>query len=305
MTNKQNNFAKGVLFALITSVISGIAIFYSKISVAKIDPLVMATSRNLYVGIIFFLLIISTREIGEIRKVKRKNFLQLILIGLIGGGIPFYLFFSGLQLIGAQTGNVIHKTLFIWVTLLGIIFLREKLKPLYILSYLLVIVGTFFFSPFKLAIGKGEFLILSATFFWAVENILAKKILKNVSSNLTGFFRMAIGSLILLTFTIITGKQNLLLSLNISQLVMIIVGATILSFYIYFWYRALKYAPAGLVTLLLTFSLVVGNLLNGGLGGVILTPRDLISSSFIGLGGLIIYLSVLPRYVSRLIKKNG
>jgi len=303
--NKQNNLAKGVFFALITSVVSGIAIFYSKFSITKIDPLVLTTSRNLYVGVAFLLLIIFTNKISELQKINRKNLFQLILIGLIGGGIPFYLFFSGLQLIGAQTGNLIHKTLFIWVTLLGMIFLKEKLNPIYLISYILVFVGTFFFAPFKFIFGRGEMFVLSATLLWAVENIIAKKVLKNISSNLVGLFRMGIGSMILLGLTVLNGKQNLLLSLNQTQLTAIVIGATILCFYVFFWYRALKYAPAGLVTLLLTFSVVVGNFLNGGFAGVKLTQKDLLLTLFIGVGSLIVYLKILPRFVSDLIKKNG
>ncbi len=301
----KNDLSKGILFALITSVISGIAIFYSKISVAKIDPLVLATSRNLYVGLVFLILLIITKKISELRNINRKNLFQLILIGLIGGGIPFYLFFSGLQLIGAQTGNLIQKTLFIWVTLLGMVFLKEKLNPIYLISYILVFVGTFFFAPFKFFLGRGEILVLSATFLWAVENIIAKKVLKDVSSNLVGLFRMGIGSMVLLGLTVLSGKQHLLFTLNQSQFITIVIGATILCFYVSFWYRALKYAPASLVTLLLTFSVVVGNFLNGGFAGVKLTEKDFYSTLFIGVGLLIIYLKILPRVVSGFIKKNG
>lgn len=303
--NKQNDLAKGAVFALITSVVSGIAIFYSKISVAKINPLVMATSRNLYVGAAFLLLILLTSKLSSFRKINKKNIVQLILIGLIGGGIPFYLFFSGLQLIGAQTGNIIHKTLFIWVTILGMIFLKEKLNPTYFISYLLVIVGTFFFAPFKVGLGRGEFLVLSATLLWSIENIIAKRVLKNAPSDLVGFFRMGIGSMVLLGLTFLTGRQQLLFSLNQIQIVTIVIGATILCFYVYFWYRALKYAPAGLVTLLLTFSVVVGNVLNGGFAGVKLTQKDILSTLLIGVGTLIVYIKILPQYVVRLIKKDG
>lgn len=303
--NKENNLAKGVLFALITSVISGFAIFYSKISVAKIDPLVMAMSRNLYVAIIFFLLVLFSTKLSAIKDLKRKDLISLIFIGLIGGGIPFYLFFTGLKLIGPQTGNIIHKSLFLWVTVLGMIFLKEKLNLVYLISYVLVFVGIFFFAPFKFVFGRGELLILSATLLWAVENIIAKKALKNVSSNLVGLFRMGIGSLILLGLTVFTGKQNILLSLNSSQLTTIIIGATILSFYVFFWYRALKYAPAGLVTLLLTFSVVVGNFLNGGFAGVKLTEKDLLSTFFIGIGSLIVYLKIFQQYVLRSINNDG
>lgn len=298
---KKNNLAKGVLFALVTSVISGFAIFYSKISVAKIDPLVMATTRNLYVGVVFLIFISISKKIYELKQLKRKDLGLLILIGFIGGGIPFYLFFSGLKLIGPQTGNLIHKTLFIWVTVLSVVFLEEKFNLSYLVSYLLVFVGTFLFAPFKFTFGKGELLVLSATILWSIETIIAKKVLKNVPSELVGFFRMGIGSMTLFGLVIATGKQQLLFSLNANQLITIVVGATILSFYVFFWYRALKYAPAGLVTLLLTFSVAVGNLLNGGFSGVKLTQRDILSSLFISIGALVVYLKILPRYISRLI----
>lgn len=298
---KKNNLAKGVLFALVTSVISGFAIFYSKISVAKIDPLIMATTRNLYVGVVFLVFIFISKKIHELKQLKRKDLGLLILIGFIGGGIPFYLFFSGLKLIGPQTGNLIHKTLFIWVTVLSVVFLEEKFNLSYLVSYLLVFVGTFLFAPFKFIFGKGELLVLSATILWSIETIIAKKVLKDVPSELVGFFRMGIGSMALFGLMIATGKQQLLFSLNASQLITIVVGATILSFYVFFWYRALKYAPAGLVTFLLTFSVVVGNLLNGGFSGVKLTQRDALSSLFISIGALVVYLKILPRYISRLI----
>ena len=89
---KINTLQKGILFAFITSVISGISIFYSKISVAKIDPLVLTTARNLYVGILFFLIFLISTRLNEIKKLTKKQLVYLILIGVIGGSIPFYLF---------------------------------------------------------------------------------------------------------------------------------------------------------------------------------------------------------------------
>jgi len=59
---------KGITLAFAASVISGIAIFYSKISVVKIDPLILATARNSYVGIIFLLLFLLTNNLKQISK---------------------------------------------------------------------------------------------------------------------------------------------------------------------------------------------------------------------------------------------
>ncbi|MBI4226241.1 DMT family transporter [Candidatus Roizmanbacteria bacterium] len=297
----NNNLRKGILFAFLTSIISGIAIFYSKISVAKINPLVLTTSRNLYVGILFIILFFLSKRWKELKKLKRSQWLTLIFIGLIGGWLPFYLFFTGLQFTQAITANLIHKTLFIWVTILAVIFLGEKLNFNYLISFLFIVFANFYFTKPSLALGKGEVMILTATLLWSIENIIAKKVLKSVSSELVGLFRMGIGALLLSFTAIFSGKASLLLTINNQQLTIIIIGGTILFFYVFTWYKALKFAPASLVTLILSFAVVVGNILNGSIAGVKFLPKDFYSSLLIGVAMLFILShSGLSRIYSRL-----
>ena len=288
---KINSINKGLLFALITAVISGFAIFYSKISLAKIDPLVLTTSRNFYVGIIFLMFFLFSKRLYEIKKLNKKEFILLLLIGIIGGALPFYLFFTGLSQIPAITGNLIHKTLFIWVGILAVIFLREKLKPIHILSYILIFFANFYFAfaSVKFSLGVGEIMIFGATILWATENIIAKKVLKNISSELVALFRMGVGGLLLVSITFLTGKGSSFLVLDINMLIIILVGGSILFFYNFFWYKALKYAPASIATLLLTLSVVIGNVLNGTFAGVKITTRDIYSSLLI-LAGIVVIL---------------
>lgn len=297
----MRNINKGLLFALISSVISGFAILYSKISLAKIDPLALTTSRNFYVGVIFLLFFLFSKRLHEIKKLKRKDLTLLILIGAIGGALPFYLFFSGLSQIPAITGNLIHKTLFIWVGILAVVFLKEKIKPVHILSYILIFFANFYFafSSVKFSLGAGELMVFGATLFWAGENIIAKKVLKNVSSELVALFRMGIGGLLLMSTTLLAGKGASFLSLDFNLLTIIIVGGSILFFYNYFWYKALKYAPASIATLLLTFSVVVGNVLNGSFAGLKLTNENIYSSLLIFAGVIIVILPLSFRAQAR------
>lgn len=296
---KQNNLVNGVGLALLTAVISGVSIFYSKISLAKIDPLILTTSRNFFVAILFFSLFIALGKIQQLKSLKKSQIIPLLLIGIIGGGIPFYLFFSGLQLISAQSANMIQKSLFLWVAVLAVIFLKEKFNLRYLLSYVLIFAGSFLFTPIALHFDKGEFLILTAAILWASENVIAKKVLKNVSSELVGLFRMGIGSLILICLTFITGKSALLFKLNMSNLTTIMIGGILLSFYVYFWYRSLKLAPASLVTLLLTFSVVVGNILNGTFTGLHLMQKDILSSVCITAGAVLVLTQFIPTFIKR------
>lgn len=297
---KLSNLNKGIILAFLTAIISGVSIFYSKLSVAKIDPLVMATARNMYVGILFFLFMFVSQGFIKLRKLNLKEVAQLVLIGLIGGGIPFYLFFFGIKLIGAQNANMIQKSLFMWVILLGALVLKEKIKVEYILGGILIFAGTYFFTPVRIAFGKGELFILVATLMWAVENIIAKKVLSQTTSELVGLFRMGIGGLLLLTLTFISGKSQLLMGLQASQLQNIFIGGTLLFFYVLVWYKSLQYAPVGLVTAILTFSLVVGNILGGSFIHVNVSSNDVYSMLLIACGVLLFI--ILPQFQKRILR---
>ena len=184
---------KGIYLALTTAVVSGFSIFASKIFVAKLDPLVFTTLKNLFVVVILSFMILNKRHIQSLLKLNRKDVLRLILIGLIGGGIPFALFFTGLSMTSAATGALIHKTLFIWVAILAYFFLKEKFGFLQIIGYVLIIASAIFIAKInKFSLGAGELMILGATILWAVENVIAKGTLKNVSSELMGWARMTV-----------------------------------------------------------------------------------------------------------------
>src|SRR3989338_10727572 len=135
---------KGIYLALITAIISGFSIFTSKIFVTKLDPLVFTTLKNLFVAVILSFMILNKSYIQSLLKLNRKDVLRLILIGLIGGGIPFALFFTGLSMTSAATGAIIHKTLFIWVAILAYFFLKERLKSVQIIGYILIMASAIF-----------------------------------------------------------------------------------------------------------------------------------------------------------------
>jgi drug/metabolite transporter (DMT)-like permease len=155
-----------------------------------------------------------------------------------------------------------------------------------------------------LQFNQGEAMILLATWFWAVENILAKKALKTVSSEIVGFFRMGVGGLLLFLTTIFFGQIKIIFSLTFSQWQLILPGVALLFFYVFFWYKALKYAPASLVTLILTFSMVVGNILNGAFAGVRISQNEIYSSSLILIAASLIFLHTVYQRKS-LNKLNG
>ena len=58
----------------------------------------------------------------------RAQWLGLLGVGVIGGSVPFVLFFEGLARAEATQAAFIQKTLVVWVALLAVPLLRERFR---------------------------------------------------------------------------------------------------------------------------------------------------------------------------------
>src|SRR3989344_4994549 len=139
---------KGIQFAFLTAFISGFSIFASKFFIADIDPVLFTLLKNTCVAIILSIIVFVVYK-QKIMSLSRSQWIRLVSIGIIGGSIPFALFFIGLSKVTALEGAIIHKTLFIWVALMSVIFLKEKLNKFQILGYILVTSGALFLGGFS------------------------------------------------------------------------------------------------------------------------------------------------------------
>jgi drug/metabolite transporter (DMT)-like permease len=262
----MSNITKGIYISLATAVISGVSIFINKFAVDAVKPALYFTSvKNVAVALLIVTIVLATGEWKKIAKLSKKELGYLLLIGIIGGSLPFYLYFTGLSQTPAVNAAIIHKTLVFWVMLMAIPFLKEKVSKWQILGVLMLFAGNVFVGGFKgFKFSQGELMLLVATVLWAVENILAKKVLATVSPNIVTAFRMGLGSIVLMSATIITVPQVLQKSLALSNEQFLYMGLTVLFLLAYTttWYRALKHAPAVVVTSVLVSSTLVTNVLS-------------------------------------------
>lgn len=257
---------KGIQFALFTALISGVSIFVNKFAVSTVgQPLVFTAFKNSLVGILIFGILLATKKWKKISSLSRKNKINLTLIGIIGGSLPFYLFFTGISQIPAINAAMIHKTLVIWVAILAIPMLKEKFNKTQITAVALLFLSNLVIGGFKgFTFSKGELLILTATILWAVETIIAKKTLSNVDPDIVVAARMGIGAIILVGTGVLIAPTtfNKILSLSLTQWGIVLATAAFLLGYVMSWYRALKHAPAITVTSVLVVSTIVTNVLS-------------------------------------------
>ena len=252
------------ILALIAAIISGTNNFLTKIAVTAVkDPIVFTTLKNIIVALFLVGVILALKKWQEIKSLNKNQTLKLFAIGVIGGSLPFALFFTGLTKTSAINASLIHKTLFVWILLFGIPFLKERLTKLQWLG-----VGAIFganlliggFNGFKY--NAGELMILGATILWAVENIIAKITLRDLSSALVAGARMIIGSLILFAFVFWRKDTSAVYALNFQQWGWTILTSALLLGYVLTWYTALKHAPVTYVAVLLVPATLVTNALS-------------------------------------------
>ena len=130
------------------------------------------------------------------------------------------LFFNGLARTTATPAAFLHDTLVIWVVLLAGPFLHERAARWNIAAIALLVGGEVALSKGigHLAWGSGTSLVLAATLLWAVEVVVAKKLLSGIAPATVSLVRMGVGSAALLAYLAVEGSLGSLFSLNRSQL---------------------------------------------------------------------------------------
>lgn len=260
---KKSTLTVATWLALSTALISGLANFVTKIGVTAIkDPIVFTTLKNAVVAGLLIGLLIAYRRWREIRSLTKRQWLKLVAIGVIGGSIPFALFFTGLKATSAINGGLIHKTLFLWVLLLAIPLLKERITRWQWAGIALVAAANLFIGGFKgFKFNAGELMILGATMLWAVENIIAKIALKDISSLTVAATRMVFGVVILGAYVALRGGGAAVTHLTSTQWGWTLLSSALLIGYVVTWYAALKRAPATYVAVLLVPATLVTNVL--------------------------------------------
>ena len=230
----------GLLLVFITACISGVSIFINSYGVKGFDSSVFTFSKNLVVAVFLFAVMLGFGLLKELKTLTRKQWIRLAFIGLVGGAIPFLLYFKGLTMADASTASFIHKLLFLFVTVFAVTLLKEKMNKYFFIGASLLILGTAVFVLPKISWSMGILLILIATMMWGFENVLAKNMTNKLSGTTVAFGRMFFGSLFILLFLLVTGKALLLTSMSTAQYGWIAITSLFLFGYVMTYYNGMK-----------------------------------------------------------------
>jgi len=281
----------GIRLAFLAAATSGVAVFVNDLGVDRFDDAtVYTTAKNGVAAALLFGLGALAAGRGAAtrrgRPASPRARLGLVAVGVVGGSVPFVLFFEGLARASSGEAAFIHKTLVVWVALLAIPLLRERLTGWHLAAIALLVAGQAVLVGDLGAIGwgSGEAMILGATLLWAVEVVIAKWVLADFGSLAVGKARMGIGLLMLLGWLALTGRAGDLLSLSAGQWGWAAGTGTILSVYVATWYAALARAQAVDVTAVLVFAAVITAALSAVSDGAMPARPDLLALTLVTVG---------------------
>ena len=292
---------KGIALVLATAFISGFSIFLNAIAVKEFNPVLFSGIKNLVVGLLLVSAIILLKEYATVRKLTFKQWKLLFAVGLIGGSIPFMLWFSALKMAGSALAlGFIHKTMFAFVVLLAFFFLKERMDAKMIFAALLLMAGNFFLFSGMQAFGIAEIMGLAAVLFWAAETVLSKKLLESIPSNVVAGSRMFFGSLIILAYLAVTSQLDGVFRFAPENWFWIAITSALLFGYVATYYAGLKLIPATVASSILLLGQPVTAMLSLLFLGKAITPSQaiglvLVLSGIIAMIGFLYYASGTKR----------
>jgi drug/metabolite transporter (DMT)-like permease len=256
---RPNQVRTGILLAVGAALISGLSIYVNAFAVKQLpDAAVFTTLKNAVAAGILVAAALALGAARDVRSIRRSSWPAILAVGVVGGGIPFVLFFVGLAQASAPSAAFIQKTLFVWVALLAVPFLGERLGIIPVGALAVLLVGqALVMPPTGMRWGTGETLILVATLMWSAETIVVRHLLASIPSHVMGALRMGIGLVVLVGYLALSSKLSIVAGLSTLQWTWTLGTGVLLAGYVAAWFAALRRAPASVVASVLVLGAVV------------------------------------------------
>lgn len=259
----------GMVLALGAAAVSGGSVWLNGQVVTRVelfgDPGTYTTAKNLVAGVLVLAVAVTATRVGSpggLRlPVRRTQWWGLLAVALVGGSLPFLLFFEGLAASGAPAdAQLVHKAgLLAFVALLAPTVLRERLGPFQLGGVGMVLFGYWLLSGDlgSLPVGRGLLLVLAAALCWSVESVIDRWLLADVTPSTVAVARLSAGSVVLVAVGLLNGDTARLAGLGVTGWAWVALTGVVLAVYAGLWLYALANAAVVDVTAVLTLAVPV------------------------------------------------
>ena len=251
-----------IMYATGSAFFAGITSILAKCGISKTDSDVATAIRTIVVLVFSWILVLLTRTISGITVISGKTLLFLVLSG-IATGASWLCYFKALQIGDVNKVVPIDKSSTILTILLACIFFHEGLSLFKLVCVCMIGVGTMLMINRKEDVKSNSldkswliYAILSAVFA-SLTSILGKIGISGIDSNLGTVIRTSVVLVMAWLMVFVKNKQSEIKSIDIKELLFIILsgfatGASWICFY-----RALQDGPASVVVPIDKLSILV------------------------------------------------
>ncbi|MGH9107163.1 MAG: EamA family transporter [Acidimicrobiales bacterium] len=200
----------GYAFAVVNAVVSGVAVYVSSLGVGLFHNAVLYTSmKNGVVGVaLLFPALLLGSQRRRFRGLTRRDWAWLSVVAVVGGSVPYALFFSGLKMTTPVTGSLGDHLEFVLVAVFAVVFLKERFSPTMWAGMAVLLAGVLLSSSLGLLRwNDGTIFIAISTLLFSVEWVIVKGLLRGRMTPLVVMTaKMALGSAILFAYLAVRGE---------------------------------------------------------------------------------------------------
>lgn len=263
MSNHASAAAKriggpGLVLVLVTVLISGVSNFVNFKAVQGTSVDAWITMRNAVVALFLVPPAVVLGRNGRSR-LSRADWTRLVTIGLVGGAVPFLLYFHGFQMAAAEGGaaaaSLGYRTLFLIATFFAVLFLRERLPRRFIVVAALLMAGNVLLVAATGSVWTdGTLYVLLATAMWAGEYTLSKHALRSIPSSTVALGRVGFGAVFLFAYLGLSGQVAAVTRFATADWASLVLSALLLFGFVATWYAGLRTVDLSVATALLVLA---------------------------------------------------
>lgn len=193
----------------------------------------------------------------EIKKISRKNWLRIFLLGFLATFLGRILMFVGQSLTSAINAGFLMKLTAVTTLPFAYFLLGEKVERKDFFAFLIMLVGTFFLvTGGKLTMPRiGDLILILLVTMIGFTNSLARLVMKDVNPYVISSLRLSIGSFLHLAIFLCLFDLPILTPLLTIPTFIFIAG--LLGFtYIFTFYKGIELAGASIATIFFLLSAV-------------------------------------------------
>jgi chloramphenicol-sensitive protein RarD len=239
---KLSSRSKGVMFGLSAYIFWGVLPFYWKL-LSNADPLHILSARIIFSFMLLAALLLAQNNIRWILCFKnRRIFLKIIALAVLisaNWGIYIWAVNKG-HIIEASLGYFINPILSI---VLGLIFLREKMKAMQWAAFIFAALGVVLITLFS---GKLPVISLSLAVTFSFYSLIKKKLRLSALESLTAETLAAVPIAVCLIFVAQRGTQYLT-ALPAYTYILLVLGGAVTAFPLFLFAKSAKLLPLSTV----------------------------------------------------------